>query len=102
MPRLIEIQDAEALPALTVNVGDVLWFTASGGRVHQDAVAVLQVLGPFQQGLVGPAGAIVSPAGPPTAIFFLARSPGRAAIEVITGDPWHGPRQNTLQVTVER
>src|SRR5438045_186828 len=103
MSRLIEVQDVEAVPAqLTLTKGDVLFFTASGGRVVNGDSEVVQMAGPFQQGLIGPAGQVVSPAGPPTAVLFFIRGVGRAAIEVMSGDPWHNARAVRLDITVDR
>jgi hypothetical protein len=99
MARLIEVQDVDALPgALTLAVGDVLWFTASGGRVQSGDVVV--AIGAFQQGFVGPDGQVVTPAGPPTAMLFAARATGRAMIDVMTGDPFRGARTSTFEVIV--
>jgi len=39
--------------------------------------------------------------GAPNAVLFLARRPGRATIDVVTGDPWRAPQTTTLDVTVE-
>ena len=100
MPRLIEIQDLDALPPrLTVGAGDVLWFVASGGHVREGD-EIVQMLGPFLPGFPGPAGEIVSPAGPPSAVFFLVRAPGNAVIDVVTGDPWRNPRTTVLRIIV--
>ncbi len=108
MGRLIEIQDVESLPPqLTLKVGDVLWFAASGGRVRggsdhrAGAAAVVQLVGTFVQSVLGAAGQIVSPAGPPNAVLFLASHAGRAIIDIVSGDPWNSPRTTTLEVTVE-
>jgi hypothetical protein len=106
MARLIEIQDVTQLPAeLNINVGDVLWFWATGGRVcgssgENSTTDVLRLLGQFSQAIVGPAGEIISPAGPPNTVLFLASSVGRSSIEVITGDPWREARTTPLGITV--
>lgn len=103
MSRLIEVQDVEAVSdRLTLRQGDVLLFTASGGRIVDGENIVVQMVGPFQQGWIGPTGDILTPAGPPTAILFLMRDTGRAAIEVMTGDPWHNPRAVRLTIAVEK
>lgn len=106
MGRLIEVQDVGGLPAeLTLRVGGALWFAATGGRVHSGDGATstdaIERLGPFLQGVMGPAGQVLSPAGPPNAVLFLARRPGRARIGIMTGDPWHSSRTATVDVTVE-
>jgi len=97
------------LPAkLSIRLGDILSFSATGGRVCSSSEAsslakadVVRLLGAFSQGVVGPAGEIVSPAGPPSSVLFLASSVGAASIEVMTGDPWHHVRTTVLDVTVE-
>ena len=108
MGRLIEVQDVDGLPSeVTLRVGDALWFAASGGRVRGGGTTeaatsdAVQMLGPFQQGVMGPAGQLLTPAGPPNAVLFLARAPGRAEIEIVTGDPWRGSSKTMLHVTVE-
>ena len=108
MARLIEIQDVTMLPTkLSIRLGDILWFSATGGRVSSNEASssvktdVVRALGAFSPGVVGPAGEIVSPAGPPSTVLFLASSVGAASIEVMTGDPWHHVRTTLLDVTVE-
>jgi hypothetical protein len=101
MGRLIEVQHAQDLPTrLTIRVGDVLIFRASGGHVHSGA-EVVAILGPFIPGVLGDNGQIVSPMGSPNRVLFLARHPGRATIDVVTGDPWHAPKTTALSITVE-
>jgi len=101
MGRLIEVQHAQNLPAsLTVRVGDVLVFGATGGHVHSDT-EVVEILGPFLPGVLGDNGQILSPMAAPNAVLFLARRPGRATIDVVTGDPWHAPKTTVLGITVE-
>lgn len=101
MSRLIEIQPvAQDLPAdLTVGVGDVLRFAASGGRVLEGAA--VQILGIFVESVLGPDGRVVAPMGPPNAVLFHARLPGRAAIDVVTGDPWRSPATRSMTIVVE-
>jgi hypothetical protein len=101
MGRLIEVQHARDLPTtLTITVGDVLIFGATGGHVHSGA-EVVEILGPFVRGVVGDNGQIISPMGAPNRVLFLARHPGRATIDVVTGDPWHAPKTTALSITVE-
>lgn len=101
MSRLIEIQPGVAyLPAdLTVGVGDVLRFAASGGRVR-DGTAV-EILGIFVESVLGTDGRVLAPMGPPNAVLFHARLPGRAAIDVVTGDPWRSPTTRSISIVVE-
>ena len=101
MGRLIEVQQEQGFPSrLTIQVGDVLVFGATGGHVRSSA-DVVEILGPFLPGVVGDNGQILSPMGAPNAVLFLARRPGRAMIDVVTGDPWHAPQTTTLDITVE-
>jgi hypothetical protein len=85
---------------MTITVGDVLFFRATGGHVHSGA-EVVEILGPFVRGVVGDNGQIISPMGAPNRVLFLARHPGRATIDVVTGDPWHVPKTTALTITVE-
>jgi hypothetical protein len=101
MARLIEIQHAQGFPpSLTIQVGDVLAFGATGGHV-QSGANVIEILGPFLPAVVGDNGQILSPMGAPNAVWFLARRPGRATIDVVTGDPWQAPQTTTLDITIE-
>ena len=101
MGRLIDVQPARDLPKnLTIRVGDVLVFGATGGHVRSGA-EVVEILGPFLPGVLGDDGRILSPAGAPNAVLFLARRPGRATIDVVTGDPWHAPQTAPLDITVD-
>lgn len=100
MGRLIEVQHAQDLPTgLTIRVGDVLVFKATGGHVHSGA-EVVEILGPFVPGVVGDNGQVFSPMGAPNRVFFIAHHPGQATIDVVTGDPWHAPKTSALNITV--
>jgi hypothetical protein len=101
MARLIDIQRGQPLPAsLTVRVGDVLMFEATGGHVHSGSDLV-EILGPFVPGVVGDNGEILSPMGAPNAVLFLLHGPGRASIDVVTGDPWSASQTMMLELTVD-
>ena len=101
MPRLIEVPNVRECPsAQTVKVGDVLVFRAAGGHVRSGE-AVIELVGPFVPAVVGDQGSIVAPMGPPSTLLFRARQPGRAMIDVITGDPFHSPQTTVLTITVE-
>ena len=101
MGRLIEVQHAQACPSsLTINVGDVLAFGATGGHV-QSGTNVLELLGPFLPAILGNNGEILSPLGAPNAVWFVARRSGRARIDVVTGDPWQAPQTTILDIIVE-
>lgn len=101
MSRLIEIQPVtQDLPAcLTVRVGDVLQFAASGGYVR-DGTAV-EILGIFVESVLGTDGRVLAPMGPPNAVLFRARSPGQVVIDVVSGDPWSAPTTGSMTVVVE-
>jgi hypothetical protein len=45
-------------------------------------------------------GKVLSPVGAPDATLFAVPEPGRALIELFTGDPWHEPRRTTVTVEV--
>jgi hypothetical protein len=100
MSRLIEIQPVpQELPAsLTLSVGDAMLFAASGGHVL-DGIAV-ELFGSFVESVLGTDGRVLTPAGPPNAVLFFAREPGRAVIDVVTGDPWHSPATRRMIVVV--
>src|SRR5688500_12982384 len=100
MGRLIEVQDAQHCASLPIQRDDVLQFHATGRRIKSGST-VVEMLGPFLQGMVGVDGSILTPQGPPNAVLFCARQSGRAVIEVVAGDPWHGPETVSIQVTVE-
>lgn len=101
MARLIEVQDARVCPSsLTVCLGDVLLFRATGGRTRSGG-DVVELLGPFLPAVLGDDGNILTPMGPPNTVLFRARRLGRAWIDVVTGDPFHTPQKTTLGITVE-
>jgi hypothetical protein len=101
MGRLIEIEHVgEGSPTLTVHVGDVLLFKATGGHV-QSGDDVVEMLGAFLPAIQGDNGNILTPMGAPNTVLFRALRPGRASIDVVTGDPWHAPQTTTLGITVE-
>jgi hypothetical protein len=106
MGRLIEVQDAssEYSRRLTVEVGDVIQFAASGGHVRS-GVNVVEMLGPLVGAVLAndgctPSPDILAPMGPPNTVLFVARLPGRAIIDVVTGDPWHTPRTTVMEIDV--
>lgn len=101
MARLIEVPDAEKCASdLPLQVGDMLLFHASGGRIGSGGDAV-EILGPYLEAIVGEDGNVLTPMGAPNVVLVRARRPGRAAIDVITGDPWDGPRTTRLGIRVE-
>lgn len=99
--RLIEVQDVQRCAApLSLRAGDVLLLHASGGRVRSGA-GVVEVLGPLVQATVGTGGGVVTPAGPPNVVLVRAWQPGRATLEVMSGDPFAGAQRSALEVEVE-
>jgi hypothetical protein len=101
MGRLIDVQDAPfSFQAITVKVGDLIQFGATGGRV-QSRTGVLEMWGPFLPAVVGENGEILTPSSAPNTVFFSARRPGRATIVVISGDQWRGSETTTLEISVE-
>lgn len=100
MGRLIEVPHIGDLPAeLIVQVGDLLLFRATGGRVQSGAG--LANLGSFVAGAMTSDGRVVSALGAPNATLFHALEPGRALIDLFTGDPWREPRRTTVVVEVQ-
>ena len=103
--RLFELKPkTEEIPAnLSIAIGDVLRFAASGGRVL-DGTAV-EALGVFVRGVIGTDGRPLSPAGTPNTVLFRAVAPGSATIDVTFGDPFGDPaaeRESAkIVVTVE-
>ncbi|MGB8193615.1 MAG: hypothetical protein WCF67_16915 [Chitinophagaceae bacterium] len=99
MPKLIEIVDAEYLPAyITLNTGDLLQLGASGGHIISGE-GIIELLGAFTQSFMQDNN-IASPAGPPGILLLLAREPGKAQLNIITGDPWSKPVTNRIEITV--
>jgi hypothetical protein len=97
--RLIEVRNVVDLSSvLVVQVGDLLLFRATGGRI-QSGAAVTN-LGSFMAGTLTDDGEVLSAVGAPDATLFAASEPGRALIELFTGDPWHEPRRTTVTVEV--
>jgi hypothetical protein len=99
--RLIDVPaDFGAVSPLVVRVGDVLAFAASGGHVS-GGTRVLERLGPLLPAVVAVDGRVLVPEGPPSTLLFVARVPGRATLDVITGVPWQQPATTTYVVDVE-
>jgi hypothetical protein len=99
--RLIDVPpEFGGASPLVVRVGDVLSFAASGGRVTAGP-RVLERLGPFLPAVVGLDGRVLAPEGAPSAVLFVARTPGRATLDVMVGQPWRSPATTTVIVDVE-
>lgn len=104
MARLFEIEDVSTVPArLAMSAGDWLLIHATGVRVVRPQLGELPVAihGPFVRGVVGPAGEMLAPAGPPGVVFCEAQHPGVSEIELITGDPWRRADSRILQLLIE-
>jgi hypothetical protein len=99
--RYLDIRpDDEGLPAeLVLGVGDVVRVAATGGSVRSGTG--VELLGILTDSVVGTDGSVLTPLGPPGAVLFRAREPGRAVIELVSGDPFRGPLTRTLVVRVE-
>ena len=102
MPRLIDVSSLQPLPpAVNLRAGDLLLVRATGGAVVAGGGAV-EALGAFGAAALARDGNVLAAMGGPDAVLFLARVPGQARIEVVRGDPWHGPRQTArINITVE-
>jgi hypothetical protein len=97
--RLIEVRGVVDLPPeLVVQVGDVLLFRATGGIIRSGAGVT--TLGSFVAGTLTGDGLVLSPVGAPDATLFYASEPGRALIDLFTGDPWREPRRTTVTIEV--
>lgn len=100
MSRLIEIPGGgQGMPAeLVVDVGDVLRFDATGGRVR--AGTAVELVGILVDSVLGTDGTVLTPAGTPNVVLFRAGEPGRAGIDVVTGEPFRSPSTHHLTVVV--
>jgi hypothetical protein len=77
----------------------LLLFRAAGGHVRSGH-DVVELLGAFVTATVGDDGEILEPMGPPQAVVMRAKGPGRARIDVVTGDPFHAPITRSIDVIV--
>ncbi len=101
MKRFIDIRpDEEDLPSeLVITVGDVVRFTATGGRIRSGTG--VEFLGILSDSVVGTDGSVLTPLGPPTALLLLARSPGSAVVDVVSGDPFRSPSTRSVIIRVD-
>jgi hypothetical protein len=99
--RLIDIQPShQDLPAeLVVEVGDVLRFSATGGHIKTGTS--VELIGILNDSVLGTNGRVLSPMGAPGTVLFLASSPGRAVIDIVTGNPWESSTARSLNILVE-
>ena len=51
--------------------------------------------------MLGTNGRVLSPMGAPGIVLFVAKAPGSAVIDIVTGDPWTSPSTLVLNVLVE-
>jgi hypothetical protein len=102
MTRLIEIDDAkDGAPSLSVKVGDLLVFSASGGRTNTNDPSV-RLVGVFVRAIIGVNRTVIEPMGPPNTVVFEARQQGQTTIDVISGDPFGAAASSTtLLIVVE-
>ncbi len=101
MARLIDVPAGTSGAApLVVQVGDVVACAASGARLGAGPL-VLEQLGPLLPAVVGLDGRVLAPEGPPSTVLFVARAPGRATLQVMTGDPWGTPVTTAYVIDVE-
>jgi hypothetical protein len=87
-------------PSLDIKVGDLLIFGATGGHIRSGA-DIVQFLGPFLPSTIQKDGKVISPMGTPNTVMFLARGPGTATIDVVTGDPWGKSEIVLLSIVIE-
>ncbi|PRY48367.1 hypothetical protein LY71_1094 [Geodermatophilus tzadiensis] len=101
MSRLIDVRpDEDGLPPeLVVAVGDVIRVAANGGRIRSGSG--VELLGVLSESVVGTDGSVLTPLGAPGAVLLRARSPGRAVVDVITGDPFRAPVTRSVTIRVE-
>ena len=99
MARLIEVQAGQIPRALSLLVGDVVLFRASGGLVRSGS-GVVEHLGALVESVLGDNGSVLAPAGGPNAVLFRAVGAGNASIVVVTGDPWRETRTSVVEVVV--
>ena len=100
MATLIEVSDLTALPSqITFQEGDVLMLNATGGHVTLNT-NVVELLGPFIAGVLSNSWQIITPMGAPGTILFVARQPGKATIDVVTGDAFYNPVTTSIEIMV--
>jgi hypothetical protein len=101
MGRLLEIRYVRGCARkLQIKAGDLIIFSGTGGHIRSGA-DVVELLGPFLTSTLTDDGQIISPMGTPNKVMFLARSGGRASIDVVTGDPWRTFNTTTLEIIIE-
>ncbi len=101
MGRYIDIRpDEDGIPAeLVLAVGDVVRVAATGGIVRSGSG--VEVLGILTDSVIGTDGSVLTPLGPPGVVLLRAREPGRAVVDIVSGDPFGSPVTRELVVVVE-
>ena len=100
MGRLIEVQHPDEVRGpIVIQVGDMLRFNASGGRLLGNN-SVLEWVGNFSTAVLGTNGEVVSAVGGPNTVYVRAVSGGSSMIEVIGGDPWHSSGSTRVKIEV--
>lgn len=100
MAVLIDVDNVETLTSpVTLQQGDMLSLKASGGHINS-GTEIVGFFGPFVSGFMRSNGEVLSPEGAPGTLLVFARQPGRAVIEVFTGDPWYGAVSTVLEIMV--
>ena len=101
MGRYIDLRpDEDGMPAeLVLAVGDVVRVAATGGGVRSGSG--VEVLGILTDSVIGTDGSVLTPLGPPGVVLLRAREPGRAVVDLVSGDPFGSPVTRGLVVRVE-
>lgn len=100
MAVLIDVNDVQLMTSpATLQQGDMLSLKASGGHINS-GTEIVRFFGPFVSGFMRSNGEVLSPEGAPGTLLIFAQRPGRAIIEVFTGDPWFSPVKTALEIIV--
>ncbi|GAS97731.1 uncharacterized protein RMCC_4697 [Mycolicibacterium canariasense] len=84
---------------LTVDVDDVLRFSASGAVVREGES--VEILGILNEAIVATNGELLAPQGPPNVVLVRACAPGSASLEIIAGDPFQpSDSRRTVRIVV--
>ncbi len=99
MSRYIDIRPEEAPAELVLAVGDVVRFSATGGRISSGNA--VELLGIMNESVVGTDGSVLTPMGAPGTVLVRALAPGRAVVDVVSGDPFGTSVTRSIAVRVE-
>jgi hypothetical protein len=99
--RFIDIRpEEEGLPAeLVLRAGDVVRFAATGGGVRSGTG--VELLGILSESVVGTDGSVLTPLDAPGVVLLRAQAPGRAVVDVVSGDPFLSPVSRSVVIRVE-